>query len=41
VWTSASDNGNGGFTTANTPVTTAEMVEILGEPLSVAFGSEN
>ena len=39
LWTSASDNGNGGTTTANTPVTTAEMVEILGEPLTVAFGS--
>ena len=39
LWTSASDNGNGGTTTANTPVTTGEMVEILGEPLTVAFGS--
>jgi hypothetical protein len=39
VWKSANDNGNGGTTTANTAVTTAELVEILGEPLSVAFGS--
>ena len=39
VWTSASDNGNGGATTANTTITAAEMVSILGEPLSVAFGA--
>jgi hypothetical protein len=39
TWTSASDNGNGGTTTANGAITTAEMVAILGEPLSVAFGS--
>jgi hypothetical protein len=39
IWRSASDNGNGGTTTANTAVTTAELVEILGEPLNVAFVS--
>ena len=39
VWTSASDNGNGGTSTANTTITAAEMVSILGEPLSVALGS--
>jgi hypothetical protein len=39
LWTSATDNGSGGFTTANSPVTAAEAEAILGEPLSVVFGS--
>jgi len=39
LWTSASDNGNGGTTTANTAVTATELEAILGEPLAVAFGS--
>lgn len=39
LWTSATDNGNGGVTTANSTITAAELVSILGEPLSVAFGS--
>jgi hypothetical protein len=39
LWTSATDNGNGGVTTANSTITAAEMVSILGEPLIVAFGS--
>ena len=38
VWTSAKDNGNGGITTANTTITAAHLVSILGEPFSVAFG---
>jgi hypothetical protein len=39
VWTSARDNGNGDTTTANTTITAARLVSILGEPFSVAFGS--
>ena len=39
LWTSATDNGNGGVTTANSTIAAAELVSILGEPLSVAFGS--
>jgi hypothetical protein len=38
IWTSASDNGNGGFTSANTTVTAAEAEAILGAPLSSLFG---
>jgi hypothetical protein len=38
VWTSATDNGNGGFTTANTAVTAAEAEAILGAPLSSLLG---
>ena len=33
VWTSASDNGNGGTTTANTTLTAGELEEALGAPL--------
>lgn len=32
TWSSATDNGRGGTTTANTPVTAAEAEAILGEP---------
>ena len=34
VWTSASDNGNGGSTTANTTLTAAELEAALGAPLT-------
>jgi hypothetical protein len=34
VWTSASDNGNGGSTTANSELTAAELEAALGAPLS-------
>ncbi len=34
VWTSASDNGNGGSTTANTTLTASELETALGAPLS-------
>jgi hypothetical protein len=34
VWTSASDNGNGGTTTANSTLTSAELEAALGAPLT-------
>jgi hypothetical protein len=34
VWTSATDNGNGGTTSANTTLTASELRVALGEPLS-------
>jgi hypothetical protein len=34
VWTSASDNGNGGTTTANTEMTALELEAALGAPLT-------
>jgi hypothetical protein len=34
VWTSASDNGNGGTTTANSDLTAAELEAALGAPLT-------
>ena len=34
LWTSASDNGNGGTTTANSTLTSAELEAALGAPLS-------
>ena len=34
TWTSASDNGNGGTTTANTTMTSAELEAALGAPLT-------
>jgi hypothetical protein len=34
VWTSASDNGNGGTTTANTSMTATELEAALGAPLT-------
>jgi hypothetical protein len=37
LWTSASDNGSGGTTTANTAVSIDEAVAILGEPLEIAL----
>lgn len=37
VWTSASDNGNGGTTTANTAVSLAEAEAILTESVAIAL----
>jgi hypothetical protein len=37
TWTSASDNGNGGTTTANTTLTADELVDALGAPLTSLF----
>ena len=34
IWTSASDNGNGGTTTANTEMTATELEAALGAPLT-------
>jgi hypothetical protein len=34
IWTSASDNGNGGTTSSNTTLTSAELEAALGAPLS-------
>jgi len=34
TWTSASDNGNGGTTTANSTLTSAELEAALGAPLT-------
>jgi hypothetical protein len=34
IWTSASDNGNGGTTSANNTLTASELRVALGEPLS-------